>query len=601
MYFCGFFRKSTISTSSLSASSMPATSSNVTRLASPGATRRAVERPKPPSTPPDPPPTWRRMSQINRPTRRIVGPKPRNSVARKDRPLSAGSALTTTPLDSSCFVRSVVSTNDGTSVLKRSTFFALPPGGVNDASFLRSPWIVSPCEEISETLPALTCWRKNGEYGICVRCSGPPVMNATTTFSARSARITAIARRPRGNIGGFGGGGAPRPSGAGSTRQPLRSSVSGGRCGLDAAGDGSGTVSPTVARPAGLLHQRADVGLERRVADRGGVHARDLDALAGGEARDGAQHREAVIAVRGDRAAAQAAAPAHREAVVGRLDVGAERAQAVDDGGDPVALLDPQLLRAADHRLPLREAAEKRYERQLVDRERDLFGLDDRAVQLARRDLEVADRIGVRDRLAGVVLERAVDAPAHPLRDADEARARPVHARAADRHARARDDQRRGDRERRRRRVAGDGDGVEREIVGGLDRHRRAVAANRDAGGGEHALGVVAGWRRLDDGRRPVRVQRGEGDRRLDLRAGDRQLVGDPAQPRARDRERRESLVARLDGGAPGGERDRDAVDGTAADRLVAVEQEGAPLLRREPAGQQAHERAGVADVDRPV
>ena len=156
MYFSGFLRKSTISMSSPSASSMPATSSNVTRLASPGATRRAVERPKPPRTPPAPPLICLRMSQMKSPTSRIVGPKPRNSVARKERPLSAGSALTTTPLLSSCFVRSVVSTNDGTSVLKRSTLFAFPPGGVNVAAFLRSPWIVSPRDEISWTLPALT-------------------------------------------------------------------------------------------------------------------------------------------------------------------------------------------------------------------------------------------------------------------------------------------------------------------------------------------------------------------------------------------------------------------------------------------------------------
>src|SRR3954453_15696183 len=275
MYFCGFLRKSTISTSSLSASSMPATSSNVTRLASPGATRRAVERPKPPSTPPPPPLTRRRISQMNSPTRRIGGPKPRNSVARNERPLSAGSALTTTPLDSSCLVRSVVSTNDGTSVLNRSTVFALPPGGVKLASFLRSPWIVSPREEISCTLPALTCCRKNGEYGIWVRFSGPPVMNATTKFSANRARIRMSHRRPRGSIGGLGGGGAPRPSGAGSTRQPLPSSVSGGRCGFDAAGDGSGTVVQTVPGPFRLLHQFRDVRLELRVADGGRLHSRD--------------------------------------------------------------------------------------------------------------------------------------------------------------------------------------------------------------------------------------------------------------------------------------------------------------------------------------
>ena len=44
-----------------------------------------------------------------------------------------------------------------------------------------------------------------------------------------------------------------------------------------------------------------------------------------------------------------------------------------------------------------------------------------------------------------------------------------------------------------------------------------------------------------------------------------------------------------------------DAVDRPAADRVVAVERERAPLLGRQPAGQQAQQRARVADVDRPV
>ena len=44
-----------------------------------------------------------------------------------------------------------------------------------------------------------------------------------------------------------------------------------------------------------------------------------------------------------DPPAAQAAGAAHGEAVVGRLDVGAEAAQPVDDRRDPVGLLDAQL------------------------------------------------------------------------------------------------------------------------------------------------------------------------------------------------------------------------------------------------------------------
>ena len=47
----------------------------------------------------------------------------------------------------------------------------------------------------------------------------------------------------------------------------------------------------------------------------------------------------------GEGAAAQAAVAGDDEAVVGGFDVGAEAAQAVDDGRDPVGFLDPQLLR----------------------------------------------------------------------------------------------------------------------------------------------------------------------------------------------------------------------------------------------------------------
>ena len=78
--------------------------------------------------------------------------------------------------------------------------------------------------------------------------------------------------------------------------------------------------------------ERREVGLEARVGDRGGLHPDDLDALARGEPGDRAEHRQAVVAVRGDDAAAQAAGALDDEAVVGRLDLGAEAAQAVDDG-----------------------------------------------------------------------------------------------------------------------------------------------------------------------------------------------------------------------------------------------------------------------------
>ena len=103
-----------------------------------------------------------------------------------------------------------------------------------------------------------------------------------------------------------------------------------------------------------------------------------------GQAGDGAEHRQAMVAVGVDDAARRPPVPRHDEAVGGRLELAAEAAQAVDDGRDPVGLLEPQLLGAADDRLALGEAAQQRHERQLVDRQRDLVGLDGRADQRAR-------------------------------------------------------------------------------------------------------------------------------------------------------------------------------------------------------------------------
>ena len=74
-YLSGFFRKSTTSSSSCLASSMPATSANVT-VCDDGSTLRARLRPNWPSTPPPPAPAAaRRNRKMNSATSRIVGPK----------------------------------------------------------------------------------------------------------------------------------------------------------------------------------------------------------------------------------------------------------------------------------------------------------------------------------------------------------------------------------------------------------------------------------------------------------------------------------------------------------------------------------------------
>ena len=63
-------------------------------------------------------------------------------------------------------------------------------------------------------------------------------------------------------------------------------------------------------------------------------------------------------------------------------------------------------------------------------------------------------------------------------------------------------------------------------------------------------------------------------------------------------RERREAAVVGVDPRAHLAQRRGDAVDGPAADRLVAVERPLAAGLAREPAGREPHQRARVADVD---
>ena len=105
------------------------------------------------------------------------------------------------------------------------------------------------------------------------------------------------------------------------------------------------------------------------------------------------------------------AVAAHDEAVGGRLDVGAEAAQALDHARDPVRLLEPQLLGAAHDGLALGVRAEQRHQRQLVDRERHLVRLDDRALERAGGHVELADRLARPPRVPGSSRSPTITAP----------------------------------------------------------------------------------------------------------------------------------------------------------------------------------------------
>ena len=138
-----------------------------------------------------------------------------------------------------------------------------------------------------------------------------------------------------------------------------------------------------------------------------------------------------------------------------------------------------------------------------------------------------------RDRLPAVaapVEDR--DARAHPLEHVEQPGAPRVDAEIVDGEVAA-GDERGGDEQRRSGgEVARDVDLLEPERTRGLDGHGRGTAAHADARSLEHALGVVAGRDPLHNGRRAVRVEPGEQDRGLHLRARHLRLDLDPAQTR---------------------------------------------------------------------
>ena len=146
----------------------------------------------------------------------------------------------------------------------------------------------------------------------------------------------------------------------------------------------------------------------------------------------------------------------------------------------------------------------------------------------------------------------------------------------------------------------GNVDLAEAQLLGRADGDAAAACASR---GTPAASSISSVWSRVGSGsthgRAAGREQPGEQDARLHLRARHRQLVADPAQLAALDRERRLAVGA-LDARAHLGERVGDPVDRPAAERLVAVELEAA-LLAGEDAGEQPQRRARVAAVDRRV
>jgi hypothetical protein len=100
-----------------------------------------------------------------------------------------------------------------------------------------------------------------------------------------------------------------------------------------------------------------------------------------------------------------------------------DRAQVGDQRGDPVALLDPELLGAGDARHPLGARGEDREDRDLVDAGGDPGPADLRGAERGRAGDQVRHGLSVRQAF-GV----DADPHAHPPHHVDEPGARRVHA-----------------------------------------------------------------------------------------------------------------------------------------------------------------------------
>ena len=253
------------------------------------------------------------------------------------------------------------------------------------------------------------------------------------------------------------------------------------------------------------------------------------------QARDRERHRDAVIAAAVDRAAAHAAAgdSAHRRAaprprcrrVVSPCAMTASRSVSfLRSSSAPLTIVSPARSRRRDEQ-----------DRELVDRERHELGRHVDPRELALRDPEIGDRL-------------AADAA---LRFAARCR-RPSRAGSSSRPVRvglmptfsisspsrapmtARDEE-----ERRRAEVGRHADLAAAQRRGSVERHRMPCAVGRHCSSRTPMLcSMRSVWSRLGPGERsvvaPLGAERREQQRRLDLRARDRQRVVDAASARRR-------------------------------------------------------------------
>ena len=306
-----------------------------------------------------------------------------------------------------------------------------------------------------------------------------------------------VPRRLRGISGGRCCGGAPRPSGAGSTRHDgALAAAAGARGRAPAVEERSGRSDSPAS--AALYISASHVVHEARVGDVGGLHAVDLHALARGQAR---RRRRASPGGgrRGRRSRPPRRPPVPRddEAVLGGLD---GRRPGRAGPSTTVAMRSDSFRRSSCAPRTTVSPSAKQPSSATSGSSSMASGTSSASTTVPTSGPAVTSRSRIGsargDLVAGLVLEVADD-DRPPMRWTmrTKPRARPVHADAArSTSARARHEHARGDRRTR----PSDGSPGTTQLVERRARRRRptvtwrAVAVHGHAGGGEHALGVVA-------------------------------------------------------------------------------------------------------------
>ena len=313
----------------------------------------------------------------------------------------------------------------------------------------------------------------------------------------------------------------------------------------------------------------------------------------GCQTEHGKAHRNAVVPIGLEGCAVRFGTAVNDHAVVGLLNVHACLGQLGDHSGNAVGLLDLELLRVADNGLALSECSGYRDDRQLVDQTRDDSAADLHAVQLAVLDGQVAHRLGL------IAEVRLGDVRAHVAQYIKNTRAGRVDAHVFNRQLTARNDRTGNEEERRGRNIArGPQMSTAMEILRRVERDGAAVGLNLNAECSEHALGVVAGGSRLDNGRLTLGVQTCQQDGALQLSGCYRQTVFNTVQLAREQGQRAEIVVLALNGRAHFTQRLHHAAHRALLDGRVAAHGNGERLTGQN-AAQQAGGRAGVAGIQR--